>query len=158
MAIFGCSAGWAPSATKTRAGVGPTLTGPINRKRHPSAAPVHDVAADPRLDEGLRIFNEGHHWHAHEAWEPLWMGLEGDEKVRLQGLILAAAMRPQHGRRVAAGVRNHWRNVQERLASAPSPLWGVDVAGLLRDLQRYAQDAESGRWALDGTQVRIVRR
>jgi hypothetical protein len=86
------------------------------------------------------------------------MGLEGDEKVRLQGLIMAAAMLHQHGRRVAAGVRNHWRNVQERLASAPSPLWGVDVAGLLRDLQRYAQDAESGRWALDGTQVRIVRR
>lgn len=133
------------------------MTGPINRKRHPSATPVTDVAADPRLDDGLRLFNEGHHWHAHEAWEPLWMGLEGDEKVRLQGLIMAAAMLHQHGRRVAPGVRNHWLNVQQRLAPAPSPLWGIDVAALLADLARYADDAASGRWALDGKAVRIVR-
>jgi predicted metal-dependent hydrolase len=134
------------------------VTGPINRRRHPSATPVTAPWDDPRLDEGIRVFNEGHHWHAHEAWEPLWMGLEEDDKVFVQGLIMAAAMLHQHGRRIAAGVRNHWLNVQQRLGPAPAVKWGIEVAALMRDLERYAHDAEAGRWALDGKAVRIQRK
>lgn len=133
------------------------MTGPINRRRHPSATPVSDPASDPRLDEGLALFNDGHHWHAHESWEPLWMGLEEDEKVFVQGLIMAAAMLHQHGRKVAAGVRNHWANVQVRLEPHRSAKWGIDVDGLLAQLARYADDAAAGRWALDGKAVRIHR-
>ena len=76
---------------------------------------VFSRVEDPRLDEGIHLYNEGHHWHAHESWEPLWMGLEGDEKLFLQGLIMSAAMLHQYQRRVAGGVRNHWANVEIRL-------------------------------------------
>jgi hypothetical protein len=134
------------------------VTGPVNRRRHPSAPPVAAPGQDPRLDEGIRLFNEGHHWHAHEAWEPLWMGLEGDDKVFVQGLIMAAAMLHQHGRRIAAGVRNHWANVRLRLEPARPGRWGIDVGGLLDELARYAEDAESGRWRLDGRDVRVSRK
>jgi predicted metal-dependent hydrolase len=134
------------------------MTGPINRRRHPAATPVTAPWDDPRLDEGIHLFNEGHHWHAHESWEPLWMGLEEDDKVFVQGLIMAAAMLHQHGRRIAAGVRNHWLNVQARLGPAPAVHWGIDVAGLRATLARYAEDAASGRWALDGKAVRIARK
>ena len=134
------------------------VTGPINRRRHPAAQPVARPWEDPRLDEGLQLFNDGHHWHAHESWEPLWMGLEEDDKVFVQGLIMSAAMLHQHGRKVANGVRNHWANVQLRLEPHRPEKWGVDVDGLLAQLGRYAQDAETGRWALDGKAVRIDRR
>ena len=86
------------------------------------------------------------------------MGLEEDDKVFLQGLIMSAAMLHQHGRRVAAGVRNHWANVQVRLEAHRPTKWGLEVDGLLVQLKRYAEDAEAGSWALDAKAVRIVRR
>ncbi len=127
------------------------MTGPLNTRRHPKAQAIADPASDPRLDEGIALFNAGEHWHAHEAWEPLWMGLEGDDKLFLQGLIMAAAMLVQHGKGVRRGVENHWANVQVRLGGRPAR-WGIDATRLLRDLERYLHDE-----ALDAKAVRIVR-
>jgi uncharacterized protein len=114
------------------------MTAPLNVRRHPSAEPVAEPWADPRLDEGIRLFNDGHHWHAHEAWEPLWMGLEGDEKLFLQGLIMSAAMLVQYERKVPRGVANHWQNVLLRLGPHVPSKWGIDVQGLLEQLRPYA--------------------
>ena len=85
------------------------------------------------------------------------MGLEDDDKVFVQGLIMAAAMLHQHGRRIARGAANHWENVQVRLGGIEPVHWGIDVAGLRADLARYAEDAAAGRWALDAKSVRIRR-
>ncbi len=134
-----------------------TLTGPLNLKRHPKAVPVAEPWRDARLDEGLQLFNESHHWHAHESWEPLWMGLEGDDKLFLQGLIMAAAMLHQYGRKVPRGVSNHWGNVEHRLSPHGPRKWGIDVTALLDDLRRYKQAAADGDWSLDAGAVRIRR-
>jgi predicted metal-dependent hydrolase len=45
---------------------------------------------DP-LEEGVALFNDARFWHAHEAWERLWLPATGDEKQFLQGLIQLAA-------------------------------------------------------------------
>lgn len=39
------------------------------------------------LIEGIRLFNEGSYWHAHEAWEEAWLEEEGLTRLWLQGLI-----------------------------------------------------------------------
>jgi hypothetical protein len=129
---------------------------PLNTRRHPQAAPVLDPASDPRLDEGLRLFNEGHHWHAHEAWEPLWMGLDGEDKLFLQALVMAAAMLHQYGRGVQAGVRNHWANVRRRFGLAPSR-WGIAADEVMAQLAPYAAAAEAGDFRLDPKAVQVVR-
>lgn len=134
------------------------MTGPLNLKRHPKAAPVAEPWNDPRLDEGIVLYNDGHHWHAHEAWEPLWMGLEGDEKLFLQGLIMSAAMLHQYERKVANGVRNHWANVEFRLSPHRPAKWGINVEDLLADLARYAAEAAAGSWSLAAADVRIRRK
>ena len=41
--------------------------------------------------EGISLFNEHRFWHAHEAWERIWLTASGDEKRFLQGLIQLAA-------------------------------------------------------------------
>lgn len=117
------------------------MTGPLNIRRNRKAAPIADPERHPALEEGRRLFNHGEHWHAHEAWEPLWMGLEGEDKLFLQGLIMAAAMLVQYGKGVRRGVRNHWDNVALRLRPHAAGKWGVDVARLLADLAPYADDA-----------------
>ena len=137
-----------------------SLTGPLNLKRHPKAEPVAEPWLDARLDEGIHLYNQGEHWHAHEAWEPLWMGLEGDDKLFLQGLIMSAAMLVQYGKRVPRGVVNHWANVRFRLEPHEPAKWGIDVAGLLAQLALYAEPVVAGdhAMALDPKRVRIVRR
>ena len=41
--------------------------------------------------EGVALFNAQKFWHAHEAWERLWLVAEGDDKTFLQGLIQLTA-------------------------------------------------------------------
>jgi len=133
---------------------------PLNTRRHPRAEPILEPWDHPLLDEGLREFNAGRHWHAHEAWEHLWLGLEGDDKLFVQGLIMAAAMLVQYGRGVVRGVVNHWHNVQARLPPHAPEKWGIDVAGLLEQLRAYAEPVEAGDAAmdLDPAVVQIARR
>jgi uncharacterized protein len=134
-----------------------SLTGPLNTSRHRSAAAIEKPWDHPALAEGLRLFNEGEHWHAHEAWEPLWMGLETDEKLFVQGLIMAAAMLVQYGKKVPRGVANHWANVTHRLLPNEPARWGIAVSALLRQLEPYARTAADGTWGLDPKAVRIHR-
>lgn len=100
-----------------------------------------DPATTPELDEGIRLFNDGKHWHAHEAWEHLWLKLDGDDKRFVQGLIMAAAMLVQYGKGVRRGVVNHHQNVLDRLLDHAPMKWGIDVQGLLAQLEPYAHDA-----------------
>jgi hypothetical protein len=43
------------------------------------------------LLQGIAHFNAHEFWHAHEAWEQLWLPATGPEKQFLQGLIQLAA-------------------------------------------------------------------
>jgi hypothetical protein len=135
------------------------VTGPLNTSRNRNTPPIADPESHPALEEGRRLFNHGEHWHAHEAWEPLWMGLEGDEKLFIQGLIMAAAMLVQYGKGVRRGVHNHWANVALRLRPNAGGRWGVDVARLLADLTPYGEDADgAGPMARDPKAVKIHRK
>jgi hypothetical protein len=49
------------------------------------------IAHRSSLAEGIALFNDQKFWHAHEAWERLWLAANGDEKRFLQGLIQLAA-------------------------------------------------------------------
>lgn len=45
----------------------------------------------PQIKRGVELFNATEFWHAHEAWEEIWLGAAGEEKQFLQGLIQLAA-------------------------------------------------------------------
>ena len=49
------------------------------------------IAHRSSLAEGMSLFNAQQFWHAHEAWERIWLASEGSEKRFLQGLIQLAA-------------------------------------------------------------------
>jgi len=44
----------------------------------------------PSVAEGVKLFNAGKYFTAHEIWESCWHKSEGIQKERLQGLIQAA--------------------------------------------------------------------
>ena len=43
------------------------------------------------LARGADLFNRGLYWEAHEAWEELWLTLDDEPKLFVQGLIQVAA-------------------------------------------------------------------
>ena len=63
------------------------------------------VATDKdRLEEGIRLFNDGKYFEAHEAWEVPWLcARDEDEKQFYQGLIMAAGAMLHYTRRECTG-------------------------------------------------------
>lgn len=51
------------------------------------------VLKDRRFTEGLRLFDSGQFFEAHEEWEDLWRDMEKDNPYRdfVRGLIMVAA-------------------------------------------------------------------
>lgn len=83
------------------------------------------------------------------------MGLEGNDKLALQGFIMAAALLVQYDKHVARGVANHWANVERRLPHAVH--LGLDAAGLRRQLGAYVAAAQRGDWSLTTRAVQLHR-
>ncbi|GAA4019262.1 DUF309 domain-containing protein [Deinococcus rubellus] len=78
---------------------------------------------------GARLFNGGHWWEAHEAWEARWLLARGDERAFLQALILLAAALHK---RWAHGSLTH-RNFDKAdryLQALPPHYGGVDLVSL----------------------------
>ena len=46
--------------------------------------------SDPRIDEGIRLFNAGEYFACHDVLEDFWSELTCPEKPFFQGLIQAA--------------------------------------------------------------------
>lgn len=52
---------------------------------------LRDIIRDGEFLEGVRLFNAGYHWEAHEKWEDVWRGHEGNAKSFLQAFVQLAA-------------------------------------------------------------------
>ena len=93
---------------------------------------------DP-LSRGAELFNRGLYWEAHEAWEELWLELEDEPKLFVQGLIqLAAAYHKATVQMQPRGCVKLHRSALEKLAP------GVQTEPLLAAARRTLAEAE--RW------------
>jgi predicted metal-dependent hydrolase len=91
---------------------------------------------EPEYLEGLRLFNAGRFWEAHEALERVWLPLPKDSSERLfyQGLILLAVAflhreraLADPGRYVAPALRCY-RSSMKKLEPLPERYLGLDLA------------------------------
>nr|WP_228530997.1 MULTISPECIES: DUF309 domain-containing protein [Myxococcaceae] len=89
------------------------------------------------MQEGVRLFNAGAHWEAHEAWEGAWREAGGERRALLHGLILAAAGWVQRGRGREAGAHTLFGRALQRLKGLPADCGGLDVAALRADLEAW---------------------
>jgi len=99
---------------------------------------------DP-LARGAELFNRGLFWEAHEAWEELWLELEDEPKLFVQGLIqLAAAYHKATVQMQASGCVKLHRSALAKLTPAPRDFMGVQTEALLAAARRTLAEAE--RW------------
>jgi hypothetical protein len=99
---------------------------------------------DP-VARGVELFNRGLYWEAHEAWEELWLELEDEPKLFLQGLIqLAAAYHKATVQMQPSGCVKLHRSALVKLAPAPPEFMGLQMGPLVAAARRTLAEAE--RW------------
>lgn len=107
------------------------------------------------LERGADLFNRGLYWEAHEAWEELWLALEDEKKIFLQGLIqVAAAGHKAFVQEQPRGCVKLLRAALEKLSGAPADFLGVETERFLPAVRQMLREAE--RW-LSGQAPRLDR-
>lgn len=114
---------------------------------------------DGPLADGLRLYDSGEFFTAHEAWESVWLKAAEPEKTFLQGLIqVTAAFRHwQRGNRLGtllllqAGLR--------RLEVYPAVFGGICVATLCEEIRECLRMLERNQkdCLLPSPRIRVYR-
>ena len=52
---------------------------------------LRDILKSDQFLEGVKLFNFGYHWEAHEVWEDVWREQQGDAKTLVQAFVQTAA-------------------------------------------------------------------
>lgn len=95
------------------------------------------------LEAGRAAFNRGEYFEAHELWEEMWQGLDGVERIHVQGLIqIAAGLHhlQQRRPRPAAGLLRKGLRKISRAAFAPSV--DLHVEELAREVARLLAELD----------------
>jgi predicted metal-dependent hydrolase len=95
------------------------------------------------LREGLRCFNSGAFFEAHEHWESVWLAAQEPEKTLLQGLIQVAASFHHFQRGNCAGTISLLRSALRRLDRYPEVFAGIEVAPLRVILSSWLEALET---------------
>jgi predicted metal-dependent hydrolase len=97
------------------------------------------------LAKGAALYNQRLYWEAHEAWEELWLELEDEPKLFVQGLIQAAAAgHKAFAQMQPRGCVKLLRSSLEKLEGAPADFLGVETERFLPGLRAMLAQAE--RW------------
>jgi uncharacterized protein len=100
------------------------------------------------LARGADLFNRGLYWEAHEAWEELWLTLDDEPKLFVQGLIqVAAAGHKAFTQKQPRGCVKLLASGLAKLDRAPKDFLGVETTEFLAGAHRMLEEAQ--RW-MDG--------
>ena len=95
-----------------------------------------DLSSDERERlhrEGIRLFNQGQFFAAHEAWEEIWRSTTPEPRDLYQGLVqVAAAMHQFLGLKRDRAPRSTLAKARARLTPFSPAALGIDVEDLLR--------------------------
>jgi predicted metal-dependent hydrolase len=91
----------------------------------------------PQYIEGIRLFNAGEFWHAHEQWEACWMGSPEPAKTFYQGIIQAAAALVHWKKGNPRGLRRNWEKGRPKLVALPGTMHGLDLRRLIVDMDLF---------------------
>ena len=112
------------------------------------------MAGDPSI--GIDLFNSGHFWAAHEAWEREWIpDRRGPDAGFYKGLIQVAAGCLHYGRRNRRGAMNKWGSGADYLRPYLPEHLGVRLMPLVATVDEFLAAMKPHEWP-DVTMPRIV--
>jgi uncharacterized protein len=116
---------------------------------------MHFDWTEGALAEGLRLYDAGEFFTAHEAWESVWLGSPEPEKTFLQGLIQVTAAFHHLQRDNPLGTMLLLQAALRRLDRYPESFGGISVELLRRDIRERLQTLEAGEAASQLASPRI---
>jgi uncharacterized protein len=108
------------------------------------------------LAEGLRLYDAGEFFAAHEAWESVWLLAQEPEKNFLQGLIQVTAAFHHLQRENRLGTARLLRAALGRLERYPACFGGISVDLLCNDIRTWLQVLDTAAPAPQASPVRII--
>ena len=96
------------------------------------------------LAEGLRLYEAGEFFTAHEAWESVWLTAPEPEKTFLQGLIQVTAAFHHWQCNNRLGTVLLLQGALRRLDLYPASFGGISVALLCSDIRERLRMLEMG--------------
>ncbi|MDP7205222.1 MAG: DUF309 domain-containing protein [Pirellulaceae bacterium] len=99
-----------------------------------------DDQYDSRYLEGIQHFNVCDFFEAHEAWEELWVEIEGPTRKFYQGLIQVAVCLHHFGNGNIRGARKLYHTSCRYLEAYLPVHEGLDVEKLIRELTICCQE------------------
>jgi predicted metal-dependent hydrolase len=107
------------------------------------------------LADGLRLYDAGEFFAAHEAWESVWLDLQEPDKTFLQGLIQVTAAFYHLQRNNPLGTALLLQAALQRLERYPARFGGISVTLLCNDIRELLLALEVGEPATQVVSVRI---
>lgn len=95
----------------------------------------------PQFVRGVELFNAGHWWEAHEAWETVWHAAQGQDRLLVQGFILLAAALHKRWHHGSLTGRNFIK-AQTKWAELPDQLHGLSLRELQGAVARALNDSQ----------------
>lgn len=103
------------------------------------------------LEQGIKLFNEGEYFEAHEIWEELWQELEGPEKTQLQAMIQSSvALHLLKEKREKGAIKVWNRAISNFNKSTP-----VSLGILIEDFEAQIQRIFNNLEVFETTNVKI---
>lgn len=90
-----------------------------------------------KFRQGVRLFNLGLFFDAHEIWEEAWNDAEGHEKRLLQALIQIAVAYLKRDSGIPGGAAKMHKAGLEKLKNLPDRCLGLDVREIERNFQEF---------------------
>ena len=104
---------------------------------NPCNTPLH-----PQATEGLRLFNAGEYFEAHEALETAWNAEKGDVRNLYQGILQVAVTYLHITRGNYSGAVKVYARSQKHLKDLADVCQGIQVEKLRRDAKAVIQEVQ----------------
>ena len=103
---------------------------------------IGEIIVDPRVEQGVELFNAGDFFECHDVFEEYWNELRGSEKLCIQGLIQTAVGCYHALNGNFTGAASQFGKAQSKLELHSPRMFGLDDAGLVERIQAMKQSAE----------------
>jgi predicted metal-dependent hydrolase len=108
----------------------------VTKDNHEREEYLASLSPEELLQLGIDLYNAGHYWHAHEAWEEVWLEAPREMRLFYQGLIQVAAAFVHVTRSEYPGGVKLLQAGIEKLDRYPGDYLGVDVVSLLNGARK----------------------
>lgn len=101
------------------------------------------------LAEGLRCYESGEYFEAHEHWEGVWLNCDEPEKTFLQALIQITAAFHHFQRKNFRGTASLLRAALRKLDGFPAVYEGIEVESVRESVREWLRVLDSGEQLME---------